>query len=181
MNTYIGLLRGINVGGNNKLPMKELVTVLGALGLQKVETYIQSGNVVFQSERIDRDALSLEITEAIGRSHGFKPQMFLLTRHELQAAIDANPFPEAVENHKTLHLFFFDTVPDNPNYAAWDALKAANERYALIGNVFYLHAPDGIGRSQLAEKFGRGWKGSNTARNWRTVVTMMEMATALGT
>ncbi|MCB0093014.1 MAG: DUF1697 domain-containing protein, partial [Caldilineaceae bacterium] len=73
MNTYIALLRGINVGGNNKLPMKELAALLDGLGLQNVKTYIQSGNVVFQSERADVAALSQEISAAIGQSHGFTP------------------------------------------------------------------------------------------------------------
>jgi uncharacterized protein (DUF1697 family) len=80
MNTYITLLRGINVGGRNKLPMRELVQLLEELGLENVKTYIQSGNVVFQSKRTDRAKLSAEISEAIGESHGFTPQIFVLDR-----------------------------------------------------------------------------------------------------
>lgn len=179
MTTYIALLRGINVGGNHKLPMRELVTVLEGLGLQQVKTYIQSGNVVFQSERTDRAALSTEITAAIGQSHGFAPAILLLTIEELQQAIQANPFPEGEAEHKSLHLFFMDAVPVNPDLAALTALKAASERFALIDKVFYLHAPDGIGRSKLAEKFGRGWQVNITARNWRTVSQLMAMAVEL--
>jgi uncharacterized protein (DUF1697 family) len=181
MNTYIGLLRGINVGGNNKLPMKELVALLQGLGLQQVKTYIQSGNVVFQSDRTDRDVLASEITAAIHQSHGFAPQFFILTAAEWQAAIAANPFPEGTAEPKSLHLFFLDAVPTNPDWSALEALKAPTERFALIGNVFYLHAPDGIGRSQLAEKFGRGWRVGITARNWRTVSEIAQLAAALAT
>jgi uncharacterized protein (DUF1697 family) len=176
LNTYIGLLRGINVGGNNKLPMKELVTVLEDLGLCNVATYIQSGNVVFQSERTDRAALSAEITAAIGKSHGFQPQIFILTTAELQAVIAANPFPEGEREPKSLHLFFLDALPAKPDWKALEELKAENERFALIDKVFYLHAPDGIGRSKLAEKFGRGWGVGITARNWRTVTEMIKLA-----
>jgi uncharacterized protein (DUF1697 family) len=176
MNTYIGLLRGINVGGNNKLPMKELVALLQGLGLQQVKTYIQSGNVVFQSDRTDRTVLCNEITAAIAKSHGFAPQFFILTAAEWQAAIAANPFPEGTAEPKSLHLFFLDAVPANPDWSTLEALKAPNERFALIGNVFYLHAPDGIGRSQLAEKFGRGWRVGITARNWRTVTEIAQLA-----
>lgn len=177
MNTYICLLRGINVGGNNKLPMKELVTVLAALGLTKVKTYIQSGNVVFQTERSDRTALAEEISAAIERSHGFAPAILLLTSDELTAAIAANPFPEAERDHKTLHFYFLEPAPENPDLAALEVLQQPNERFALIDKVFYLHAPDGIGRSKLAERIGRGWGVHVTARNWRTVSQLLAMVT----
>ena len=179
MNTYIALLRGINVGGNNKLPMRELVTVLAGLGLRNVKTYIQSGNVVFQSERTDRLALAQEIGAAIGKSHGFTPAVLLLDRQALQVAIAANPFPEGEAEPKTLHFFFLDGVPQNPGLDALEQLKADNERFRLIDKVFYLHAPDGIGRSKLAEKFGKGWQVAITARNWRTVSQLMAMAVEL--
>lgn len=179
MHTYIGLLRGINVGGNNKLPMKALAALLDAMGLQKVKTYIQSGNVVFQSTRTDSAALAKEITAAIAQAHGFAPQVFLLDIQALAAAVAANPFPEGADDPKSLHLFFLDGTPRQPNLAALEAIKAPNERFALIDQVFYLHAPDGIGRSKLAESAGKGWGVSITARNWRTVSTIFEMANEL--
>lgn len=175
MNTYIALLRGINVGGHNKLPMRELRSVLEGLGLHNVKTYIQSGNVVFQSERADAPALADEITVAIEQSHGLAPAVLLLDRDTFQSAMDANPFPQAQTEPKTLHLFFLSAAPDAPDWDALEALKKENERYQLIGNVFYLHAPDGIGRSKLAERFGRGWDVTVTARNWRTVSKIMSL------
>jgi uncharacterized protein (DUF1697 family) len=181
VNTFIALLRGINVGGRNKLPMRELVRILESLGLKNVQTYIQSGNVVFQTGRADKLALSQEISAAIGASHGFTPQAFILDVEALQAAMAANPFPEGEEDPKSLHLFFLDAVPQDPDLSVLEAVKADSERYELIDNVFYLHAPDGIGRSRLAEKVGRGWDVSITARNWRTVSKVMEMGTAVST
>ncbi len=181
MNTYIALLRGINVGGNHKLPMRELVPVLEALGLRRVKTYIQSGNVLFQSDRTDTAALAQAISAAIGKSHGFTPAILLLDIQELQAAMAANPFPEGETDPKSLHLFFLDAAPPNPDLDALEELKTDNERYALINKVFYLHAPDGIGRSKLAEKFGKGWKVAITARNWRTVSQLMLMAQEMRT
>lgn len=181
MNTYIALLRGINVGGNHKLPMRALTLLLEDLGMHHVKTYIQSGNVVFQSERTDTVALSQAITTAIQQSHGFAPQVFMLDVQALQAALAANPFPQGEDNPKSLHLFFLDGIPRNPNLAALEALQAANERFKLIGNVFYLHAPDGIGRSKLAESVGKGWGVAITARNWRTVSTVLDMANELAT
>ncbi|MBX3013689.1 MAG: DUF1697 domain-containing protein [Caldilineaceae bacterium] len=181
MNTYIALLRGINVGGNNKLPMKALAALLEEMGLQQVKTYIQSGNVLFQSERTDKTTLGQEITAAIQKAHGFAPQVFLLDSHALAAAIAANPFPEGTAEPKSLHLFFLDGVPKQQGLATLDALKTPTERFALIDQVFYLHAPDGIGRSKLAESIGKGWGVSITARNWRTVSTVFAMAQALAT
>ena len=178
MNTYIALLRGINVGGNNKLPMKELITVLEGLTLHNVKTYIQSGNVVFQSERTDTATLAKEISETIGKSHGFVPAIFLLSIEELQAAIRSNPFPEGKEEPKSLHFFFLDSILQQPDLDALEQLKTETERFELIDNVLYFHAPDGISRSKLAAKVTRGWKGiSSTARNWRTVSKVVEMAT----
>jgi uncharacterized protein (DUF1697 family) len=180
MQTYIALLRGINVGGHHKLPMKELRTLLENLGLQNVRTYIASGNVVFQSEETDRSRLAREISAEIKKGHGFEPDVQLLTEEEMEKAIQANPFPEGEAEPKSLHLFFLAAVPENPDLKAIDALRIENERFALIDKVFYLHAPDGIGRSKLAEKFGRYIDVSMTARNWRTVGKIMEMVGEVG-
>jgi uncharacterized protein (DUF1697 family) len=176
MNTYIALLRGINVGGNHQLPMRELTPLLENLGLQNVKTYIQSGNVVFQSEQTDRAQLAQAITGAIQQSHGFAPYVLLLDSRELAAAIAANPFPEGEAEPKSLHLFLLGGVPRSFDTDALDRVKAPNERYQLIGQVFYLHAPDGIGRSKLAETAGKGWGVNMTARNWRTITTVMDLA-----
>lgn len=176
MHTYIALLRGINVGGNSQLPMRELTPLLEGLGLQNVKTYIQSGNVVFQTERTDRAALGQAITEAIRQSHGFAPYVLLLDGKELAAALAANPFPEGEAEPKSLHLFFMDGSPQNYDTQALDRVKAADERYQLIGQVFYLHAPAGIGRSKLAATMGKGWGVNITARNWRTVSQVMALA-----
>lgn len=179
MNTYIALLRGINVGGNNKLPMRDLVVLLESLGLQKVKTYIQSGNIVFQSEQADPAQLSQAITGAIRRSHGFAPYTLILDSQALLAAMAANPFPEGEAEPKSLHLFFMDRSPQAFDTAALDRVKTPNERYRLIDKVFYLHAPDGIGRSKLAELAAKGWGVNITARNWRTVNEVMALVTSL--
>ncbi|MCG8352788.1 MAG: DUF1697 domain-containing protein [Chloroflexales bacterium] len=176
MNTFIALLRGINVGGNNILPMWEFVGVIEGLGLSKIKTYTQSGNVVFQTENQDIKQLPQDISAAIGKSHGFTPHVLLLDLQEFQAAIAANPFPEGEREPKTLHLFFLDAVPPNPDLEALARIKAESERYLLINKVFYLHAPDGIGRSKLAEKVEKVLGVAVTARNWRTVSKIMAMA-----
>jgi uncharacterized protein (DUF1697 family) len=111
--------------------------------------------------------------------HGFAPAIFILDVQTLQAALAANPFPEGEAEPKSLHLFFLDGIPQNPDLAALEAIKKENERFQLIDKVFYLHAPDGIGRSKLAEVAGKGWGVQITARNWRTASTLLTMAQAL--
>ncbi len=179
METIIALLRGINVGGKNRLPMRDLVVNLQEMGLQNVQTYIQSGNVVFQTDRTNLPVLAQEMSTAIEASHGFRPQVMLLRLAELETAVTHNPFPEAQADHKTLHFYFLESVPPAPDLALLATLKTEREQFKLIETVFYLHAPDGIGRSKLAEKVEKALGVATTARNWRTVSKMLEMATAV--
>lgn len=179
MNTFIALLRGINVGGHNKLPMRDLVRVLESLGLKNVKTYIQSGNVVFQSEHTDLAVLSAEIGTAVYENHDFTPQVLLLRLAELATTVANNPFPAAEEDHKTLHFYFLESAPPKPDMAALEAVKSEREQFELIDNVFYLHAPDGIGRSKLTAKVEKALGVAATARNWRTVSKLLEMGTAV--
>ena len=176
MKTYIALFRGINVGGNNVLPMKELVATLESIGAQNVKTYIQSGNAVFQSQETNASLLSNKISAAIKKSHGFEPQVLLLESEEMERAVESNPFPEAESEPKALHLYFLDAIPENPDFDTLASIKSNRERFALKDGVFYLHAPDGIGRSKLAAKAEKLLGVSATARNWRTVCKIMAMA-----
>jgi uncharacterized protein (DUF1697 family) len=176
MKTYIALFRGINVGGNNILPMKELAVVLENLGAANVKTYIQSGNAVFQHESENVSGLSSRISAAIKESHGFEPRVLLLDLVEMEKAIGSNPFPKGESEPKTLHLYFLASAPQNPDLKMLDSLKKADEQFKLIDNVFYLHAPDGIGRSKLAERAEKALGVAATARNWRTVSKIMAMA-----
>ena len=176
MVTYIALLRGINVGGKNKLPMKDLTMLLNGLGLDSVRTYIQSGNVVFQSVQEDTAHLSREISAAINRQFGFEPLILLLRLEEFAAAVAANPFPDAAAEPKSLHFFFLSANPENPNLDAIGQLKAESEEFQLLGNVFYLYAPEGIGRSRLAASAERLIGVPVTARNWRSVTSILDLA-----
>lgn len=178
MNTYIALLRGINVGGNHLLPMKELQLLFGQNGCIDVRTYVQSGNVVFRSDRPGRDRLAERIAAAVSRGHGFEPHVMVLSTGELERAAAANPFPEADTDPTSLHLFFLAAPPAKPDLAALEALRAPTERFELKGGVFYLHAPEGFGRSKLAQRAERLLGVAATARNWRTVKSLLAMAEA---
>ncbi len=176
MNTFAALLRGINVGGHGTLPMKELRTVLEGLGLQEVMTYLQSGNVVFRSSIDDRQELSRKIRSAINDSHGFTPEVLVLSVADLEAAVAASPFPEAAAEPKTLHCSFLRSKPASPDLEKLASLQSASERFELVGSVFYLHAPDGIGRSKLAAQVEKALGVAATGRNWRSVNAVLAMA-----
>ena len=175
MKTYIALLRGINVGGSHLLPMKELKVVLEKNGCADVQTYIQSGNAIFRTAASDVDGLAKRIASAVAQRQGFEPRVLVLTGPELERAAAGNPFTEAVGNPKSLHLFFLADTPKKVNVESLDALKTRTERYELKGNVLYLHTPDGFGTSKLAERAERCLGVPATARNWRTVTTLIAM------
>ncbi len=175
MKMYIALFRGINVGGRNILPMKELRSLLETVGADNVKTYIQSGNAVFRHETDDISQLSTKISAAIKESHGFEPRVLLLDGAEMEKAVASNPFPQAEAEPKTLHLYFLASAPQTPDLAMLDSLKKDSEQFKLSGKVFYLHAPDGIGRSKLAERVEKALGVAATARNWRTVGKIMAM------
>jgi uncharacterized protein (DUF1697 family) len=173
--TWVALFRGINVGGNNILPMKELVATLEGVGCQDVATYIQSGNVVFQSEETDASMLSDRIATAVKESHGFEPRVLVLGPEVVERAVRSNPFREAESEPKSLHVYFLASSPGRPGLEALEEIKGYREQFVLDGDVLYLHAPDGVGRSRLAANAERLLGVSATARNWRTVNKLLTM------
>lgn len=178
METYIALLRGINVGGKNTLPMQQLVAVLEALKAENVKTYIQSGNVVFQQRATSVSNLSKKIATAIHKQFGFEPHVLVITMAALELAIRNNPFSEAEASPSSLHLGFLSSTPQSPDFTNLAALKKDSERFQLIGTVFYLHAPEGIGKSKLAASSERLLGVPMTDRNWNTVCKLRAMAAA---
>lgn len=179
MTTYIVLLRGINVGGKNLLPMKDLIRLLERHGMRDVRTYIQSGNVVVRHAGTKAGVETIAGT-AIEKAFGFRPELIVLTAADLDRVIARNPFPTAAEVPVSLHVMFLRSVPRQPELKALDALKAPGERFALKEKAFYLHAPDGIGRSKLAARIEKALGVAGTARNWRTVMQLEAMARANG-
>ena len=176
MTTYIALFRGINVGGKNSLPMRELVPLFEASGMRNVRTYIQSGNVVFEGDTVDASKLSDQIGAAVEKRRGFVPHLLVLEADELIEAIAANPYPEAESNPTTLHLTFLASVPASPDLESLECIKRDSEQFMLKGKVFYLRAPDGIGRSKVAARTERALGVAGTSRNWRSVCAIEAMA-----
>ncbi len=179
MAIWIALLRGINVGGRNRLPMKSLASIFTAAGCTDVATYIQSGNVVFQADIQSVDAFARTIGTAIEARHGFLPGLHLIERREFANAIAANPYEHATADPKSLHVFFLNREPASTAPAAVEELRSPSESFEIIGRCLFLHAPDGIARSKFA-RVDKALQTSTTARNWRTVNQLRAMADALG-
>ena len=146
MKTYIGLFRGINVVGRRIVPMKDLRLALEEAGCVDVQTYIQSGNVVFRSALMMRPICQSSWPRLCPSSHGFEPRVLVRTLAELERAAAGNPFPEADEDPKSLHLFFLDKPAKRPDLKSLEALKTHTERFVLKGRIFYLHTPTASAR-----------------------------------
>jgi uncharacterized protein (DUF1697 family) len=174
--TFIALLRAVNVAGANSVPAIDIVRILESMGLRSVKTYLQSGNAVFQANATEAAALPKNITASLERSHGFAPEVILLRWDELDRAINANPYPQADSNPKALHLTFLACAPRNPDLTALEKIRKESEQFSLKGRVFYFWAPEGVGRSKLFSRIEKSLGVAGTARNWRTVCKLQEMA-----
>jgi len=179
MKTLIALFRGINVGGKNLLPMKQLVSIMEDIGCLDVITYIQSGNAVFRSEENRTSQLSGKISSAIKKQHGFEPYILLLEAADIEKAISGNPFPEAESEPKSLHVGFLSATPKKPDIQTLETLRKKTERFVLKDAVFYLHAPEGVGRSKLAASAEKLIGVSMTGRNWRTLCKIKDLVEEL--
>jgi len=165
MVAFVALLRGINVGGKNILPMKEFRALLTTLGCEDAATYIQSGNAVFTYAG-NATKLPESIASAIESGFGFRPSIMVLA---------ANPFSAEVSELKYLHIWFTQESAENANTERLDEIASAGERFLLTDSAFYLHAPNGIGRSKLASEVEKCLGVRATARNCRTVSKIGEM------
>jgi len=173
MNNYVALFRGINVGGNNILPMKDLKQIMADLGYQDINTYIQSGNVTFRSIAPMTTEAEIKLSKAIENKKGFTPKVIFKAAAAFANAINQNPFP--TEDGKALHFFFLSSTPSEENLEKLTAMRSEGEAFKLIADVFYLYAPKGIGRSKLAAGAEKALGVPVTARNWNTVEKLETM------
>jgi len=171
---YVVLVRGINVGSNRKLPMATLRSLCETAGCTDVTTYIQSGNVVLDSDRSEAD-LEPQLESLIEDEVGFRPSVMVRRSSELEAALDRYPFDDAAPEHR--HVGFL-SEPTGPAALLPDTTAFLPERYAVDGTHLYLHLPLGVGRSPLLKKhdFERLLGVPVTLRNWRTVTRLRELA-----
>ena len=172
----IALFRGINVGGKSTIQMSALRAIFSELGCKNVLTYIQSGNVIFDPPEISADALVDQIQQIIKSEFGINPFILMLNVQDIEKAIMNNPFPQAADTPQSLHHGFLASIPPMPDLTRLEKLRSETEQFRLNGNVFYLFAPGGVGRSKLAAGAEQALGVSMTDRNWRTVSKILEIA-----
>jgi uncharacterized protein (DUF1697 family) len=178
----VALLRGINVGGKNRLPMKQLVEIAGQrLGLEDCRTYVQSGNLVFRAPGEPRGGLEQRLEAAIEAECGFKCSVLVRSAAEWDAIADDCPFgAEAAAEPKHVHVFVLAAPPSPQAIADLASREFGEDRWHLGPHGLYLHMPNGSGRSKLAASVERILKVSMTARNWSSVLALQTMLHAAG-
>ncbi len=181
MTTYISLLRGINVGGHKKILMKDLKTLCESLGLQDVQTYIQSGNVLFKALEEDADKLNHKLERKIAQVYGFSVTCFTLSARALRKIIKDNPFDQkGSSDDAKLLVTFLSSKPKKESLRKLDQIKGDSDEFTLIGHVLFLYCPNGYRQTKLSHPtVERKLSLHATTRNWRTVKRLDEMATAL--
>ena len=176
--THLALLRGINVAGKNILPMKDLTQIFSAAGCSNVRTYIQSGNVIFDT-RGSAPKIAAAITTEIEKRYGYRVPLVLRTSEQLLQTIRGNPFLPKVADQRWLHVYFLAHSPRSAAIATLDPARSAPDAFQVIGQEIYLHLPNGMGRSKLTNAyFDSKLSTVSTARNWATVLKLSEMMQA---
>jgi uncharacterized protein (DUF1697 family) len=178
MATWIALIRGINVGGSNKLAMTGLRDLVTSLGHADVSTYIQSGNVVLTSRRSDRKTLTAEISTGIERVFGLAVTVVLRTPAELGAALAANPFTTEADGSRVM-ITFLSEAPSPDAISRLEPDRFVPDRFELRVTEMYAHYPNGAGRSKMTlDYFEKRLGVRGTARNLNTVAKLVELSCA---
>ncbi len=177
METYIALLRGVNVSGKNLIKMAELVQALSGTGLRNVRTYIQSGNIVFESESTDCGMLMALISGTVLEQFGLQVPVQVLKRSDLSDICDKNPF---ISDHGLppdhLHLTLFNTCPDPVLSGKINPEDYSPDEFIILDKAVYLYCPSGYGKTKLNNGFfEKKLKVSATTRNWATVKKLVSM------
>jgi uncharacterized protein (DUF1697 family) len=171
MATYIGLLKGVNVGGNNKVPMVELRTLFESLGYGDVRTFIQSGNIVFAS---DAAPVSRDLERAIEACFAIRITVVLRTSVELRKIIRHNPFD--VRDKSKLMVGFMAEAPSKSDVIRLEHERFTVEQFRVLGPNLYFLFPDGMARTKLPDYLHRQLKVPFTVRNWNTVNKLLDMS-----
>lgn len=178
MKRYVALLRGINVGGRVKIPMERLRRLFVDLGHTDARTYIQSGNVIFTGPSKSA-GLREGLEEAIAAGFGLDVSVLLRTGAELDEVLAGNPFLRRKADPSTLHVVFLDSKPARSRVEGIDAGRFAPDEFVVAGREIYVSYPNGMGRSKLSHAlFERQLGRTATARSWKTVTKLAELAKA---
>lgn len=171
----LALLRGVNVGGKNKLPMADLAQIFAALGCKSVKTFIQSGNVVFEAGTADLSKFSEEIGEAVRARFGFRPAVILRTKAELDRLISSNPFKVPHFDEEQSHVAFLDRALAPETALKLRDLDVLPDRIEVVDREVFLYLPNGVSQSRLTPANFFNHIGINSIRNWRTTRKLAAM------
>lgn len=172
---HLALLRGINVGGRNKLPMKDLAALFTQAGCRDVRTYIQSGSVVFRAKAALAKRVPILITGAISDRFGYEVPVITRTADEISDIVGENPFLRGTDT-KELHVVFLATVPATAQVAALDPDRSPPDEFSANGREVYLRCPNGLARTKLTnDYFDSKLKTTSTTRNWKTVLKLLDL------
>jgi uncharacterized protein (DUF1697 family) len=183
MPMYIALLRAINVTGHNMVPMKALRELFLALPAEDVKTYLQSGNVVFESRAADVAGIAADVETRITTEMGLKVSVLVRTPDEFEEVLSGNPFLADGADPAHLYVTFLAASPGPDRRRTLETAGQAGgpDDFRLQGRHVYLHCPNGYGRTKLNNAFfERKLVVAATTRNWRTVTTLVEMARGQG-
>jgi uncharacterized protein (DUF1697 family) len=173
---YAALLRGVNVGGKNRLPMKDLAAMFAEAGCTDVVTYIQSGNVVFRATEACAARIPAAIAKVVADCLGFRAPVVTRTAGELRGVLRGNPFLRAGAEAESLHVMFLADRPTPARVAALDSRRSPPDEFEVKGREIYLRLPNGGARTRLTNAyFDSKLATTSTVRNWRTVVKLVEM------
>lgn len=173
---HVALLRGINVGGKNSLPMRDLVAIFDSAGCIEPQAYIQSGNIVFRASRSVASSISAVIEKAVAERFGFSPPVVVRTAEELEQVAALNPFLRSGADLETLHVAFLGNLPSAEKVAALDPNRSPSDEFRVRGREIYLRCPNGLGRTKLTNQyFDSKLSTTSTVRNWKTVLKLLEM------
>jgi uncharacterized protein (DUF1697 family) len=178
MNTFISMLRGINVGGQKKIRMTDLASLYESLGLANVKTYVQSGNVVFQSPKSSASALAGLIEVQIKRLLGHSVFVFIRDTNDFQRVTSNNPFlDKRRENPARLAVTFLYRPPSKEKWAGLGSPKDKADEFSVNGQEIYIFCPNGYGRTKFSNTFfEKKLNVPATTRNWKTVMALYKMA-----
>jgi uncharacterized protein (DUF1697 family) len=181
MPAYVAMLRGINVAGHNLIKMEQLRGLCSSLGFQKVETYVQSGNIAFQAKIENPATLSKRICEAILDSFGFDTPVIVRTSKEMENMVAKNPFlkEKGVDSSK-LHVTFLSEAAQKSSLKSLEKLATNQDRFYPSPREIYLYCPEGYGRTKLSNNaIEKALSITATTRNWKTTNTLLDMVSKL--
>jgi uncharacterized protein (DUF1697 family) len=174
--TYLALLRGINVGGKNKLLMRDLCEMFSSVGCEDVRTFIQSGNVIFRASPALSAGIPGLIAAQIAKTFGYRTPVVLRTSEQLGDVIRNNPLLESGVAEETLHVLFLADLPSPDLVGKLDPHRSTPDAFIVRGREVYLRLPNGVARSKLTnDYFDSKLATTSTARNWRTVTKLFEL------